>query len=246
MLKQAGQFIKKNKKQIAIAIVILSIITALAIVIWKEIDEPFRNYAECFQQREGFQQFDVNGQGYKVHEDLENPQLAAKIMDDLNSVAIKLIDHLQAQYIDGDKISMINEKHKKNVLYGVKSLKKNYKTANLEENIPERSGGDTSYVIDKGEVFAMCIRDPQNGNKIDPKTNDLRFVLIHEMSHLFTKSFGHDRAFWNNFRFLLKEAIDIGVYEAKNYKKEKSPYCGIVISYSPLYDDILDDYFISS
>lgn len=242
MLKEAWQYFKKHKRPIIIVGTALLAI-GLAILLWKLIPETYQDCRECFQQYEPFQQFNVNGQNYKVHEDLENPQLAAETMDALNKTAVKLIDYLQTQYIDNDRINMIINDKQKTVLYGIKSLKKNYKTANLEENIPERSGGDTSYVIDKGEIFAMCIRDPNNANKIDPKLNDLTFVLIHEMAHLFTKTFGHDRLFWENFRFLLKEATNIGVYESKDYKKNKSPYCGILISYSPLYDDALTDYF---
>jgi predicted metal-dependent hydrolase len=245
MLKEAWQYFKKHKRPTIIAGNTILII-ALAILIWKLIPEPIQDCKECFQQYEPFQQFNVNGQDYKVHEDLENPQLAAETMDLLNQTAVKLIDYLQMEYIDGNRTNMITPAKQKTVLYGIKSLKKNYKTANLEENIPERSGGDTSYVIDKGEIFAMCIRDPKNKNKIDPKINDLTFVLIHEMAHLFTKTFGHDKLFWENFRFLLKEANNIGVYEIIDYKKNKSPYCGILISYSPIYDHNLTDYFISS
>lgn len=242
MLKEVWQFLKKYKKTIIIIILLISI----SFLLWKLVPEPFQNNRECFQQYEPFQQFYVNGQDYKVHEDLENPQLAAETMDTLNNTAVQLIDYLHTEYIDHNRLNIINDNKQNIVLYGIKSLKKNYKTANLEENIPERSGGDTSYVIDKGEIFAMCIRDPNNKNKIDPKLNDLTFVLIHEMAHLFTKTFGHDKLFWENFRFLLKEAVNIGVYESKDYKKNKSPYCGILISYSPLYDNNLTDYFISS
>jgi hypothetical protein len=245
MVKEEWHFFKKHKRPIIIVSTVLLAI-GIAILLWKLIPEEFQDCRECFQQYEPFQQFNVNGQDYKVHEDLENPQLAAETMDSLNKTANQLIDYLHSEYMKGDRINMIKPDKQKTVLYGIKSLKKNYKTANLEENIPERSGGDTSYVIDKGEIFAMCIRDPKNQNKIDPKMNDLTFVLIHEMAHLFTKTFGHDRLFWENFRFLLKEAKNIGVYETTDYKKNKSPYCGILISYSPIYDSALTEYFISS
>lgn len=246
MLKEAWQFLKKRKKQITITTTVALMVLSIVFLIWKLTPETYQDRTECFQQYESFQQFNINGQDYKVHEDLENPQLAAETMDQLNKTAITLINYLQLEYIDKDRINMISKDKQKTVLYGIKSLKKNYKTANLEENIPERSGGDTSYVIDKGEIFAMCIRDPKNENKIDPKINDLTFVLIHEMAHLFTKTFGHDKLFWENFRFLLKEAAAIGIYESKDYKKNKSPYCGILISYSPLYDNALTDYFTSA
>ncbi len=194
------------------------------------------------QGYEGFARVKVGANSYKIHEDLENPLQAAETMDQLNTTSLALIDHLQTKYIKKSGKELIKEQYQKIVMDGVAALKNNFKTANMEENIPERSGGDTSYVIDKGDIFAMCLRDPKNGNKIDPKMNDLIFVLIHEMSHLFTSTYGHDSLFWNNFRFLLQEADEVGLYSPINYKKNGSPYCGIVISYSPLYDKGLVDY----
>jgi hypothetical protein len=136
----------------------------------------------------------------------------------------------------------IKPQHQRIVLNGINSLTQNFRTANLEENIPERSGGDTSYVIDKGATFAMCLRDPNDGNKIESSTNELNFVLFHEMSHLFTSTYGHDNLFWNNFKFILQEASFNGLYTPTNYKKNALPYCGIKISYSPLFDAGLLDY----
>ena len=64
--------------------------------------------------------------------------------------------------------------------FGIVSLSKNYNRDNLEENIPDRSGGDTSYVIDKGTTFAMCLRDPKNDNKLD--TNHLSLLASLSLS----------------------------------------------------------------
>lgn len=196
---------------------------------------------------EGFTSIKVGSNAYKVHEDLENPLEAAKTMDKLNFKATKLIDYLMNKYVhDQANLMTIKEDKRTIVRNGIKAMKKNFKTANMEENIPERSGGDTSYVIDKGEVFAMCLRDPKRNNKLQEDENDLTFVLIHEMAHLFTSTYGHDTLFWNNFRFLLQEAVGIHLYKPINYKKTGSPYCGIVVTYSPLYDKSLIDYRIQN
>lgn len=193
---------------------------------------------------EGFQKIRAGDNNYKVHEDLENPQEAAQLMDRLNTTAQTLINHVYKKYIGTNEAdAIIKPQFKSTVLKGVAALKKNFKTANLEENIPERSGGDTSYVIDKGDVFAMCLRDPKNNNKIEDKYNNLVFVLIHELAHLSSKSYGHPVEFWQNFRFLLQEAATIDLYQPVDYKKTGSPYCGIVVSYSPLYDTSLKDYY---
>lgn len=200
---------------------------------------------DCLTDRhEAFSQVRGGNNSYMMHEDLQNPELAAETMDKLNDVAMKLIAHLDSKYTKGKGLESIKPEYKKIVANGVKALKKNFKTANMQENIPERSGGDTSYVISKGDTFAMCLRDPKNGNAIDPKFNTLTFVLLHEMTHLFTKGYGHDTEFWQNFGFVIVEAKEAGLYTPVDYKRNGSPYCGITISYSPTYDPKLRNYFI--
>ena len=192
---------------------------------------------------EGFENIQVGANSYKIHEDLDDPMKAAETMDKLNTVAQKLIAHLYATYIDDPNgANTIKDEYKGIVLNGIKALKKNFRTASMEENIPERSGGDTSFVIDKGDVFAMCLRDPKNGNQIDPNFNALTFVLVHEMSHLAYNGYGHPIGFWTMFKFILQEAANIGLYMVEDYKQNGSPYCGIVITYSPIYDTTLAVY----
>jgi len=43
------------------------------------------------------------------------------------------------------------------------------------------------------------------------------FVAIHELGHLMTKSIGHNTEFWDNMRFLLKEAISANLYTKEDY-----------------------------
>lgn len=198
-----------------------------------------------FVRSEGFANVKVGANSYKIHEDLDNPYKAAEMMDKLNDTATTLIAHLTKRYLnDSDGINIIKPEYRNIVIKGIKSLKKNFKSANMEENIPERSGGDTSYVIDKGDVFAMCLRDPRKNNQLDDNYNSLTFVLVHELSHIFCSEWGHTDLFWNNFKFLLQEAVEIGIYTSVDYKRVGSPYCGIVISYSPLFDKRLHEYKI--
>ncbi|KAG1710120.1 hypothetical protein DVH05_017127 [Phytophthora capsici] len=111
---------------------------------------------------EGFAKVKVGDNAYKVHEDLENPQMAAETMDKLNTTALTLIDYTHDKYITGSGMKTVKPEYRGIVERGILSMKRNFKTANLEDNIPERSVGDTSYVIDKGDVFALCFRDPKN------------------------------------------------------------------------------------
>ena len=62
----------------------------------------------------------------------------------------------------------------------------------------------------------------------------IAFVAIHEMGHIATISTGHTPEFWDNFRWLLEEAIQIGIYRKQDFKSKPEPYCGITITDSPL------------
>ena len=79
------------------------------------------------------------------------------------------------------------------------------------------------------------------GEKIHSK-NTIMFVALHELAHTMTQSIGHTEEFWDNFRFLLKEAIAKGIYKYKNYKEEPEAYCGISITDTPLKDNIPETY----
>jgi len=216
------------------------IITIIVTIRRKRKDHECSRLCFVGSRVEGFAKIRGGDNYYKVHEDLENPEKAAETMDALNKIAMALMNHLESKYSSG--FDSIDPKYRKRVKNSITQLRKNYRASNLEENIPERSGGDTSYVIDKGDVFAMCLRDPKNGNKLDNQMNDLTFVMLHEMTHLFTNTFGHDQLFWNNFKFILEEAVDAHLYVPIDYKHNGSPYCGIVITYSPLFDSSLLKY----
>ena len=67
-------------------------------------------------------------------------------------------------------------------------------------------------------------------------TNTIIFVAIHEIAHTMTKSIGHKEEFWKNFKFLLQEAVKIGIYKPVDYKKKNKHYCGMDITDNPYFD----------
>jgi len=60
------------------------------------------------------------------------------------------------------------------------------------------------------------------------------YVAIHELAHLMTKEVGHTTTFWQNFKFLLQEAITINIYKDYDFNKKPKDYCGIKITSSIL------------
>ena len=107
-------------------------------------------------------------------------------------------------------------------------LKKNFNPDVLKEGIDNPSY--TSYTVNKGEEIILCLRT--DGKLVD--INVLTFVCIHELSHIGNETVGHDTPFWDFFKELLIEAINIGVYIKYDYKKMPVKYCGMMITDSPL------------
>jgi len=114
--------------------------------------------------------------------------------------------------------------------YRVAMLKENFRPDKLKEGVDKP--GYTSYSINKGEEIILCLR---TNNKI-VDINTMMFVVLHELAHIATKSIGHTDEFWDNFRWILEEAINIGIYIKQDFKKEAVEYCGMTITSSPLDD----------
>ena len=115
----------------------------------------------------------------------------------------------------------------------VKLLKKNFNPKRIVETLP--TSEYTAYSEDKGKKLAFCLQEYKNKKKLID-INTLMFVALHEMGHLITVSIGHEEDFWKNFKFLLKHANDIGLYNPVDYRKKAQPYCGMSLTDNPLLD----------
>ena len=62
------------------------------------------------------------------------------------------------------------------------------------------------------------------------------FVALHELSHIATESIGHNKEFWDNFKFILKEAQEAGLYKMVDYSKDNKEYCGMTITDNPYFE----------
>lgn len=153
----------------------------------------------------------VDGRRYLVRK-LPDSQAAADMLARLNAKARALIRHLVA-------------KHPENATY--MQLYSNYDpNGGLSESTPEH--GYTSFTRDKREVF-MCLR--QKDNSFADETV-ITYVMLHELTHVGLAEVGHGPAFWQAFKEVVKEAINIGVYAAEDYKANPKEYCGIRVTSS--------------
>ena len=161
---------------------------------------------------------DVNGNKYCVR-DRNKLELAADKLAQVNNNLNKLVNHLAKKYPNKEN---------------VKRLINGYNPKKIYETLP--TSEFTAYSENKGEKLAFCLDTEKNskGRLID--LNTLMYVALHEVSHIATKSIGHNDEFWNNFKFMITEAKEINIYNPIDYKKEPARYCGMNISDNPYYD----------
>ncbi len=60
--------------------------------------------------------------------------------------------------------------------------------------------------------------------------NTLIFVVLHELAHMASNSFGHNNEFQTNFRWLVDAARAAGIYQYVDYRSSPEKYCKMVIN----------------
>ena len=56
---------------------------------------------------------------------------------------------------------------------------------------------------------------------------------MHELAHVMTNNWGHNKIFWDNFKFLIDNAVEFNLYKFVNYNQNPVKYCGIKIDSNP-------------
>lgn len=172
---------------------------------------------------------DYDGRCYPIVSGFEDTMSASKMLAYLNEFAIKIMRHMRQKYLWDKQGSVYHANMTKRLL-------KNYVSENIIENAPN-STVNTSYVEDKGKVFAVCLREKLSGkNRLHDK-NILEFVVMHEMAHLASLSHGHDDVeFWINFKIIMENAVEMGIHTPVDYSETPVNYCKLDVNYSPYYD----------
>ena len=146
-------------------------------------------------------------------QDKDDALEAANLIGQIREKIITLIEHLKKSYPNDER---------------TQRLSNNYRENSLKEGVSDPRY--TSYSVNKGEEIVLCIR---NKDKL-MDLNTMMFVVLHELSHLASESIGHTDEFWTNFRWILEESINIGVYQHQEFNKKPIEYCGMSITSSPL------------
>ena len=157
----------------------------------------------------------VDGRTYKVR-DYEDRRISQGVAEDLHELTMKidkLLNHLEKKYPNNGKVQKLLNSY----------------TGNIQE-ITFENEGQVGYNVNKGEAIGLCMY--KNGKFMD--INTIMFVLLHELAHSMTVAYSHDKEFWDNFSFLLNEAMRIGIYTYEDFKSEPKTHCNMKIGHTPV------------
>ena len=158
-----------------------------------------------------------DGNRYCVRE-RDKLELAADLLASVTQKCKEMVKYMKEKHPDDKRVIRLVEG------FNPKKISETLPTSEL-----------TAYSENKGEKIAFCLNTTKEGNKLID-INTLTFVALHELSHIMTESIGHKQDFWQNFKFLLTNAKEAGIYEPIDYKKNPQQYCGMTINDNPYYD----------
>lgn len=173
---------------------------------------------------------DIDGNSYRVLGSFEGQKEAANTLAMINLFILDLIHRMKYKYL----INGEGGNYEKEI---TQLLLKRYDPKNMFENHPQDLN-NTSYVENKGEKIAFCLREKKTGkNNLHTEWDVIKFVVLHEVAHMVTIDYGHDDDFWSNFKFLEHEAKIQGIYNPINFNEKPQEYCAVNITHSPYYSD---------
>jgi WLM domain-containing protein len=204
---------------------------------------------------------------YNVHNTHKDQKEAAMLMDNITGRIDILMNHLLHKYgsksynpsLDPNKEGRIDiipmadayadgatdESFTRNQEYmqeRITQLFERYDKESIFEISPKNKANLTSYTENKGEQLVLCLREKKetNGDHKLHDPNTLMFVVAHELTHIMNDTWGHESEFWELFKTMLENSIEVGVYEPVNYRIHPINYCGLDLNYNPLYDTFLE------
>lgn len=170
----------------------------------------------------------VDNNTYKIVTKYGDYQLASAELGKLNLFMQKLIHEMYERYIT-KKTHFCQSKY----IDFIKRMRSNYNPYAIFENDP-KPGEETSYVLNKGDEFGICLRD--NVQHKLHRSSILEFVVMHELSHLGCLEYGHENEFWNSFKFLITNAVNFKMHNPIDYKAHPEIYCGLALVHNPYFE----------
>jgi len=174
-------------------------------------------YFEGFSNDVDYVESHLDNRKYLVR-NLPDKADAARLLSLIRARLIHLVRYMRSKYPQDNRI---------------RRLVKNFNSDQISESSPDSKY--TSYSVNKGEKIVFCVRQRNDKNEL-VDINTMMFVAIHEMAHLMTISIGHTKEFWENMKFLLREALskNLQLYSYQPFHTDPAPYCGTMITDTPL------------
>ena len=167
---------------------------------------------------EGFKEYitsSINNKKYAVQDDLPNYEAVPNKLATIEQFIKRFTTYLNDKFPSDPR---------------VKRLMRRLKTIKLEES--ELKEGVSSFTVNKGELISVCVRSKENHSQFH-NHQLLLFVIIHELGHIASESFGHNDEFNTNFKWLLHEAQNVG-YTPVDYSVNPITYCGVNVTNNPI------------
>ncbi len=160
---------------------------------------------------------DVNGDKYCVRE-RKNIKQAADLLAKTTSKMKELVEYTYKNHPNDERVQRLHKK---------------FNPEKIVEILP--TSEFTAYSENKGRKIAFCLNKKKNDDTNLIDENTLMFVAIHELAHVCSISIGHTEEFWDNFKFLLGEAKNAGIYMPIDYSKNNQEYCSMNITDNPYF-----------
>ena len=149
----------------------------------------------------------------------DNTEQAIQLLSKMNMKLKELVLYVKKKHPNNDAVKRLVEKYNPKRVIEISPLSQH-----------------TAYSENKGEKLAFCLNKKRNIHSEMTELNTLVFVGIHELSHIASITQGHGDEFWDNFKFLLENAVEAKIYTPEDYSKNSVDYCGMKITDSPIFD----------
>ena len=199
-------------------------IVLIIILLYRKIDYFTNiNYNKVYSK--------IDNDLYSVRSDFPDQQQAADILAHLNNMNIEYMRYVRST----------RGKASPKLQRLIDELLARYNPQVMYENTPYNNDSPrtTSFTVNKGDSMAICIRSMETGALEDIHT--LEFVVLHELAHVITETWGHEIPFWVNFKWVLQNANAAGIHTPIDYRKMPIRYCGMNVNYNPFFDDSIPD-----
>jgi len=151
-----------------------------------------------------------NGKKYKIVYD-DNSLKKANMLAELDSKVTKLVN-----YVNSNNLPNVEDSSR---------LYERFNKIEIKE-IPSGQKG-AGFTINKGHIN-LCVINIKTGKLND--IQDVMFVLLHELAHTMSVSYGHGEEFKKNFDILVKTAVKEQLWEPKDYSKQNTDICGVTVT----------------